>query len=179
MRKQILGLVALFGLSSAPLVAQVDYNNEFRHNEVKLNLGGILTKSVELQYDYIWREDMSAGVDLALAIGDFNEYAFTVLPNYRWFFGGNSRSQQKYGAGFFIEANGAVFRFRGGNPTRNSESEPKSEMVTCAGLGLAVGWKYLSTGNWVGEIFIGGGRNFATEGPVFYPRGGLMIGYRF
>ena len=179
MRKQIFGLLALFVLSAVSLSAQEDYSNEFRHNEVKVDLSGVFTSTLELQYDYVWREDMSAGVDLALALGDLNEFAFTVLPNYRWFFGGNSRSKQKYGAGFFIEANGAIFRFRAGDLNGATETGPIIKMVTCAGLGLAMGWKYLSTGNWVGEIFLGAGRNLTLNGPVFYPRGGLMIGYRF
>lgn len=38
------------------------------------------------------------------------------------------------------------------------------------GLGLSVGWKYVSRGNWVGEIHAGLGRNFITPGIVVYPR---------
>jgi hypothetical protein len=49
--------------------------------------------------------------------------------------------------------------------------------VTGAGVGLALGWKYLSGNNWVGEIYAGGGRDFVNGGG--YPRLGITIGKRF
>ena len=46
-----------------------------------------------------------------------------------------------------------------------------------AGLGLALGWKYLTPNNWVGEIFVGGGRDFVNDSS--YPRVGISLGKRF
>ncbi len=182
MWKQILGLVALFSLSSAPLVAQEDYSNEFRHNEVKVNLAGIFYTTLEAQYDYILRQDLSVGVAGAFNIvrGD-NLYVYQVTPNVRWFFGGNMESAQKYGAGFFVELNGSVFGHSWESVAAkiSGENPGETEIRTGAGLGLAVGWKYLSKGNWVGEVYIGAGKNFVPDQVPVYPRGGVSIGYRF
>ena len=175
MKKHLLSLLALVLVGTSSLSAQ-DYQNEFRHNEIKLNLIGIFMPAIELQYDYIIRPDMSVGADVSFGLGDAYPIAYQVTPNYRWFFGGNTQSAQKYGAGFFIEANLAAFGYRH-DMYENGQSV--RQMETGFGLGAAIGWKYLSTGNWVGEVFIGAGKNFLDTGLPAYPRGGLMIGYRF
>ena len=46
-----------------------------------------------------------------------------------------------------------------------------------AGLGLAIGWKYISQNNWVGEVYTGLGRDFVNDGA--YQRLGITIGKRF
>ena len=175
MKKHLLALMAL-ALSSAVSLSAQEYQNEFRHNEIKLNLAGIFMPALELQYDYILRPDMSVGADVSVALGDAYPIAFQVTPNYRWFFGGNTQSAQKYGAGFFIEANIAAF---GSRYDMYENGQSVRQMETGFGLGAAIGWKYLSTGNWVGEVFIGAGKNFLDDAFPVYPRGGLMIGYRF
>ncbi len=53
----------------------------------------------------------------------------------------------------------------------------KTETNMGAGLGIAIGWKYLSRNNWIGEIYLGGGRDFINDGG--YPRLGISIGKRF
>lgn len=182
MWKQLLGLVALFGLSSTSLVAQEDYSNEFRHNEVKLNLAGIFYTTLDGQYDYILKQDLSVGVAGALNIVRGNNiYVYQITPNVRWFFGGNMESAQKYGAGFFVELNGSVFGHSWESVAAKISGTKleETEIRPGAGLGLAVGWKYLSKGNWVGEIYAGAGKNFVPDQVPVYPRGGISIGYRF
>ena len=171
----LLSILSLALMGTTSLSAQ-EYANEFRHNEIKLNLAGIFMPALELQYDYIIREDMSVGADVSFSLGDAYPIAYQVTPNYRWFFGGNTTSSQKYGAGFFIEANLSAFGHRNSILINN---QVEDQIETGVGLGAAVGWKYLSTGNWVGEIFIGAGKNFIDDTFPIYPRGGLMIGYRF
>ena len=134
-------------------------------NEVKLNLSTTIWGLFpEVSYERILGEDFSLGASAGINLNSDNyplNFAFT--PYARWFFGGSSTNLQKYGAGFFIEANGSLFS--------NDESD------FGAGLGLALGWKYLSRNNWVGELYLGGGRDFANDGA--YPRMGISIGKRF
>ena len=175
MKKHLLALAALLLAGSTTLSAQ-DYQNEFRRNEIKVNLAGIFVPAIDLQYDYILRQDMSVGADVFVGLNKTYPIVYQVTPNYRWFFGGNTASAQKFGAGFFIEANLAAF----GHRTSMLVNDQLEEQVeTGFGLGAAIGWKYLSTGNWVGEVFIGVGKNFVDDTFSVYPRGGLMIGYRF
>lgn len=143
----------------------MEKDGPFQLNEVKFNLGtAILGLFPEISYERIIGEDFSLGTSAGINMNS-NDYPlnFAFIPYARWFFGGNSINLQKYGAGFFIEANGSLF------------SNDTSDFG--AGLGLALGWKYLSRNNWVGELYLGGGRDFANDGA--YPHMGLSIGRRF
>lgn len=154
-------------------------------NELKLNLPmTIFGSSPEFSYERILNSDISVG---ASVLGSFdterNPYQFMFTPYFRWFFGGNSSNLQKYGAGFFIEANGSIY-----SRVMESYSHPggseydQNKSLTGAGLGLTLGWKYLSKNNWVGEIYAGGGRNFINSDypdAEIYPRFGISIGKRF
>ena len=154
-------------------------------NEVKLNLGtSIFALYPEISYERILDSDMSVGVAAGIGLGDANDYPlnFSITPYFRWFFGGNSKSLDKFGAGFFIEANGGLFstevtslEVSSGTNYYNATSSTGNELG--AGLGLGLGWKYLSKNNWVGEIMLRGGREFVNEGA--YPRMGISIGKRF
>ncbi|HHV84466.1 MAG TPA: hypothetical protein GXX42_01435 [Petrimonas sp.] len=132
-------------------------------NELKLNLGTtIFGLFPEVSYERILGEDFGVGASAGISLNSDDyplDFAFT--PYARWYFGGSSTNLQKYGAGFFIEANGSVF----------------SSGSTGAGLGLALGWKYLTKNNWVGELYFGGGRDFVNDSG--YPRMGITIGKRF
>ena len=155
-----------------------------KQNEVKLNLGTtIFGLFPEVSYERVFTEDFSAGASLGVGLSsDDYPYNFAFTPFARWFFGGNSTNLQKYGAGFFIEANGALFS---GNILKSrtyTSGEYTSVSINTengfgAGLGLGVGWKYLSRNNWVGELMIGAGRDFVNDGA--YPRMGISIGKRF
>lgn len=148
-------------------------------NEVKLNLGTtIFSLFPEITYEYILSEDLSLGASAGINLSDEYPLDFAITPYARWFFGGSSLNLQKYGTGFFIELNGSVFSHKydyydyGGN---NFNAYNRKE--TGAGLGLALGWKYLSQNNWVGELHLGGGRDFVNDSG--YPRIGLTLGKRF
>ena len=49
------------------------------------------------------------------------------------------------------------------------------------GLGLAIGGKFLTKNGFIGEIYIGGGRNFINTDKIDggYPRIGVSIGKRY
>lgn len=149
-------------------------SKDIPQNEVKLNLGNtIIWTYPEISYERIVSEDFSFGASLGVNIdSDIYPVKFGLMPYARWFFGGSSKSLQKYGAGFFIEANGALL-----SQDTHVEDSSNSSSEFGAGLGLALGWKYLSRNNWVGEIYYGAGRVFVNDG--FYPRVGITIGKRF
>jgi hypothetical protein len=185
MKKQLLLIFAL--LVSATLFSQETYRamgwkltRDIPQNELKLNLGtSVFGSFPEVAYERIINSDLSAGASLGVAL-DEDVYSIDVLftPYVRWFFGGSSESLQKYGAGFFIEANGGIFT-KPEEEIYNDDGTYTSSngTVTGAGVGLALGWKYLSRNNWVGEIYFGGGRDFINDGG--YPRLGITIGKRF
>lgn len=150
-------------------------------NEVKLNLGTtIFGLFPEITYERLLSEDLSVGGSVGVNLGDEYIQNFSFTPYVRWFFGGSSQNMQKYAAGFFIELNGSVFssedEYEIYTEAENHYQIYKDNVVG-AGLGLAAGWKYLSKNNWVGEVYIGGGRDFANDSG--YPRLGLSIGKRF
>lgn len=147
-----------------------DTQFELKENEVKLNLATtIFGLYPEISYERILHEDFSVGGSAGIGLNGDYPLDFSITPYARWFFGGTSTNLQKYGAGFFIEANGSVF-------SHNDYDYELSNDVG-AGLGLALGWKYISKNNWVGEIFGGAGRDFVSS--YAYPRIGISIGKRF
>jgi hypothetical protein len=185
MKKQLLLVAALMvGLTAfsqkTHRVAGWKIARDIPQNEFKLNLGTTIFGSFpELSYERLLNTDISVGASLGVALED-DVYPTHVLftPYFRWFFGGNSENLQKYGTGFFIEANGGLFtRSVDELFYENGMAGSREETVTGAGLGLAVGWKYLTRNNWVGEFYFGGGRDFVNDGA--YPRMGLTIGRRF
>lgn len=162
--------------------SSTEVSPSIKRNEVKLNLPtSLLLRYPELSYERLLSEDFSIGASAGVnLVGDNEEYpiSFGVFPYARWFFGGNSSSLQKYAAGFFIEVNSGVF---GCNSAKyeysNTVSSIKNTTIGGAGLGLGIGWKYVSRNNWVGEISWGGGRDFVNDG--LYPKMGISIGKRF
>jgi len=183
MKKQIVLVVVL--LMSLSVFSQTTHrvmgwkiSKDIPQDEVKLNLGTTIFGSFpEISYERILNTDISVGVSAGVALEPDNyPVHFSVMPYFRWFFGGSSENLQKYGAGFFIEVNGALLseeveQFDQTNEVYSEEDE------FGAGLGLALGWKYLTRNNWVGELYFGGGREFVNDGA--YPRMGITIGKRF
>lgn len=152
----------------------LEISKEIPLNEVKLNLATtIFGKYPEISYERLINEDFSVGTSLGFSL-DKDEYPFNfgLIPYARWFFGGNSNNLQKYGAGFFIEANTAFLSTETYNYDGNNSK-------LSLGAGLAIGWKYVSLNNWVGEINLGAGRNFDSTNEIVYSRFAITIGKRF
>jgi hypothetical protein len=185
MKKQILLIIAM--LVSLASFSQKTHrvmgwkvSRDLPQNELKLNLGTTIFGSFpEVTYERILDSDISVGASLGFALDkELYPVNLALIPYVRWFFGGGAENLQKYGAGFFIEANGALFS-KDTNETdfQNGAYVSFSENNAGAGLGLALGWKYLTRNNWVGEVYFGAGRDFANDGA--YPRLGISIGKRF
>lgn len=149
-------------------------------NEVKLNMGTtIILLHPEITYERILSEDFSVGTALGFTAGSMREeypIKLILLPYARWFFGGSALNQQKYAAGFFVEVNLAILNGEFEELDILNENQNPSDQ-TGFGVGIAGGWKYLSSNNWVGEIYMGLGREFIHDSG--YPRLGLSIGKRF
>jgi len=185
MKKQIvLAVVLLISLSAfsqkTHRVMGWKISKDIPQNELKLNLGTTIFGSFpEITYERILDSDISVGASAGIALDeDLYAYNFTLIPYVRWFFGGNAENLQKYGAGFFIEANGGLFTVDSDELFyENGAYGSRSETETGAGLGMALGWKYLTRNNWVGELYFGAGRDFVNDGA--YPRMGITIGKRF
>ena len=155
-------------------------SKDIPQNELKLNLGTtIFTSFPEITYERLLDSDISVGASAGFALDeDLYPVDFAITPYVRWFFGGSAENLQKYGAGFFIEANGGLFaQETSGEDYINGSYVYSSEDKLGAGLGVALGWKYLTRNNWVGEFYFGAGRDFVNDGA--YPRMGITVGKRF
>ena len=175
--RKLFFIIALLSLS----LTSFAQNDNKKANELKLNLGTTVFGSYpEVTYERILMSDIALGASAGVGLDPkryFHKYSFT--PYVRWFFGGKSKSLEKYGSGFFIEANASAFQVKNwaytifGTDTDSNKPESKFG----AGIGVVLGWKYLSSGNWVGEVHYGAGRDFVNKG--IYPRMGISIGKRF
>ncbi|MDR1517214.1 MAG: hypothetical protein LBS52_03800 [Dysgonamonadaceae bacterium] len=156
MRKSAIFLFALL-LGSATYAQEQTENfslSNDKRNELKLNLlPTIFSFHPEISYERILAQELSAGASLGFG-GEWAEQTFAFTPYFRWHFGS---MYNKAASGFFVEANASLFND--------------------AGIGFAIGHKYVSRNNWVGDLMFGAGRSFDGDG--VYPRIGISIGKRF
>lgn len=176
-RIELLFFVLLCIYGSYNVFAQDVKDQHIGTNELKINMGSLLLEFPEISYEYIINEESSIGISVALPLDRDISYRFIISPNYRIFFG------EKRAAGFFIEANSAIFsqRFQR-DLIFGSINDPSTDKTKIGwGLGIAVGGKFLTKNGFIGEIYIGGGRNFVNTDEIDggYPRIGISIGKRF
>ena len=159
---------------------------DFPRNEVRLNLATtVFAFYPEIFYERVINQELGVGASLGFGGAESYWLNFNFTPFFRWYFGGNRETTRVAASGFFIETNASLFSYTGWNwgPTSSYDSEgypiwkSKSENRTTTGIGLGIGWKYL-TNNWVGELLIGGGRSFSNYRGG-YPRFAISIGRRF
>jgi len=169
-------IIFLCAMTSLTLWAQTKDEQNNGNNELKINMGSLLFEFPELSYEYIINEESSVGISLAFPLDKEISYRFIAYPNYRIYFG------KKRASGFFMEANSAIFSQqidRGDYFSFGNINKDGSKMGF--GLGIAVGGKFLTKNGFIGEIYIGGGRNFVNTDEIDngYPRAGISIGKRF
>ncbi len=168
--KKILILIAAMVCMGNFLFAQNEASFTPKKNELSLNLPiAIFFSFPEISYEYILAEDMGVGASTAFGINDkkFLKMKFMTTPYVRWYFAGSMESEQKYASRFFVEANMSLFK-----------SEKKDKKETGFGLGLATGWKFVTRGNWVAQVYGGLGKNL-IDGVAIYPRFSVSVGKRF
>ncbi len=181
--KKVTLIVAILLLGMAVWAQEQEKSFLSKKNEVKINLSSSIFASYpEISYERILHEDLSVGASLGFSLDEDGNFAYIksqFTPYVRWFFGGNRESARKYAAGFFIEANAAVFSRKEEIYLHSYHSDRlKYETNIGAGLGLGIGWKFVTKNNWCGQILLGGGKDFSNSGDG-YPRFGISIGKRF
>ncbi len=148
-----------------------------KRNEVKLDAAQLVwAHRFSVSYDRLLSDEFSIGI--AAEKGSKYEYTqqWAVMPYMRWHFGDD------FCQGLFLEFSGAIFQ----PPTEEDTTDrtfylynAKKEIappVYC-GIGLGLGWKFVSKRNWVFEMYAGGGPSF--DGEQGYARLGFSIGKRF
>ncbi len=147
------------------LQAQEDTPDYPGDNELKINAAYLLAGFAEITYERMLRDDSAIGISAGFALDNNIDYRFAAIPYYRLYFG------KKRAAGFFVEGNANFF----------SERNFESDTEFGAGLGLAIGGKFINAIGWVAELFLGLGRNLVNNDNISeaYPRVGILVGKRF
>ena len=167
--------LVLLMLFSAHIVCSQE-KDKIKQHELSLNMPYFLGGLFEANYSHILNDESSIGISGGFSFDSAIEYQFFLIPNYRIFFG------EKIADGYFIETNVAFFSrdeqvdaFFG---TVNANNNLKKIGF---GVGFAFGRKFLSKKGFIGEVFLGMGRNFINTEEIgtVYPRFGISIGKRF
>lgn len=166
--KKIVIIVVLFASS----FVQAQRNS----HEVSVDLAdALIMKTLEVSYEYYLSEQSSVGLsglfNFEKKSSDFryNEKQM-ITPFFRHYFS-NTRNWNYFGEIFFGINSGEK---------ENKETPSKYIEYTDGALGISIGSKYISNGGFVVGALAGIGRNmFSGNSPVFVPRIGLNVGYRF
>lgn len=145
--------------------------HEFTFGAVKLLAGPI----VELNYEYIFREDFTFGTSILVNGRNDNDWEedFSVTPFARFYF----QERKEFAAkGFFVEGFAKY-----SNGRNNDYGNENKQRYNAASLGLAGGFKLINRTGFVLEIVAGGGRTLgeSKNAPDFIFRGDINLGYRF
>jgi hypothetical protein len=174
--KYFISFVLLLLSPAFGLHAQEDTPEYSGDNELKINAAYLLGGFAEITLERILSEDSGIGLTVGFALDKNIDYRFGVIPHYRLYFG------KKRAAGFFAEGNAAFYSecaFCSASDFSPSTYDSSTEFG--AGLGLALGGKFITKKGWTAELFLGIGRNFVNNDVLndVYPRTGLLIGKRF
>jgi hypothetical protein len=173
MKSTIICTALLFSMS---IFAQSE-KDEKHKNELKLNIPTSIGGYIDGSFERLLNDEAAMGVSIGFSLEDDIDYKLSIVPYYRFYFG------KKRAAGFFVEANGSLYLEEYETPTTlmNDMIIINSKSTFGAGLGMAIGGKFINSKGWVGEIIGGVGRNFLNTEKISgtYPRVGLSIGKRF
>ncbi|MBP1664332.1 MAG: hypothetical protein H6Q19_1472 [Bacteroidetes bacterium] len=158
-------------------------DSEGLKNEIHFNLLTSVLGLPEINYERIMESNFSVGMSLMASLDPFEKQNLRAafLPFGRLYFSND------YAAGFYIEANGGLiieksrlYYYDYYSPYSGvTQSTPTVNTNSNFGLGVAIGYKFLTKNNWVGDIFAGAGRVFGDSNIDAYPRVGITIGKRF
>jgi len=148
------------------------------NNELRLNLLYTVVGLPEISYEKIINNESSYGVSFAFSLDSYIDLNYIILPYYRHYF------SKKRAAGFFIEANASLGKFKGryyGYLDDGSYTGSNVGNRTGAGLGFSIGQKFITKQNWTANITLGVSRNIVNN--IFidgsYPRIEIALGKRF
>ena len=152
-------------------------------NEIHFNLLTSVLGLPEINYERIMESNFSVGMSLMASLDPYEKQNLRAafLPFGRLYF------SNEYAAGFYIEANGGLILEKSktyyydyySSYSGVMQSAPTINTYSNIGLGVAIGYKFLTKNNWVGDIFAGAGRVFGDSNIDAYPRVGITIGKRF
>jgi hypothetical protein len=142
-------------------------------SELKFNVAYALFEIVEIDYELILNNDFSVGLAANYWFAYDPYIQWQVIPNFRYY-----PIESMYGSGFFIEVNACFLTLNDYYYSDFSQTERKTSSFG-GGMGLAPGYKFLSKGGFVLEIYTGLGRIFGVENFEVYPRVGVTMGKRF
>lgn len=186
--KKIIILIVLF--STLSNFAQSD-----RPNEIRLNAFSVIAaRTLDLSYEHYFNEESAVGASFAFDLTGGEKYnifginqTYAITPYYRYYFPSNINNGLFLEA--FLSANGGFNKEKiedlGDIVPDEDDDEIDEEYVGLKysdfAFGIGAGYKYVSDGGFVGELFAGAGRNLSGDEkvPVVLPRLGISFGFRF
>lgn len=150
----------------------------YPRNEIRVNLLTSVLGIPEINYEYFIEDNFGLGLAVQIGAEEYQDMALRAgfIPYGRLYFG------EELNAGFFIEGSFGIIieKFEKREYTYGYEN-PKITLVneTNLGVGVSIGYKFLTKNNWVGDISAGAGRIFGDTMFDAYPRAGISIGKRF
>jgi hypothetical protein len=169
----LLMLIAGFCVS-AQEPAHYEYFNEYKRNEVKVDVAHLLFATLKVEYEYLLNDWSGAGAAALYNFtkdSPFSEIRSQLVGFYRLYFGKQPVS------GFFLEGNMGLISYEGYNYNYQYNNY---NISTSFGVGIALGRKWHNErSNIVLDIFVGLGRTFNKEHEIVYPRLGICVGKRF
>ena len=139
-------------------------------NEIKLNLATTLFSSPEISYERIWDNNVGLGLSARAVFSDNYDTKYQFTPYCRFYFGESSIKS------FFIEGNIGVIGYKKYVYNYSDYSSSNTQNSLDAGIGLAVGYRYVNKKGLIGEVFLGLGRTIEDRG---YLRCGISMGKLF
>ncbi len=175
MRKLFLLAWAIFPVIT---LAQNDNENSYvnAQNEIKVNALYLVAGAVEITYERYLNDESSFGISAMVPYIDDSDVNYYISPYYRIYFGKNPVS------GFYLEGFGMLnsvkedfYIISGFDPMNDNKN------VTDFALGIGLGGKWVTKGNFIGEIGVGFGRNLFENNRdyEFVGKIGITVGYRF
>lgn len=151
---------------------------KYPRNEIRVNLLTSVLGIPEINYEYFAEDNFGLGLALQMGVEDYENIPLRlgVIPYGRLYFG------NMLNAGFFIEGNfGMVVEKFEQRDYTSGYDNPRYTLVNelNLGIGVSIGYKFLTKNNWVGDISVGAGRIFGDTMFEAYPRAGISIGKRF
>ncbi len=174
----VLVAFAAFSQSKYGQVLNADSYVKFPRNEIRVNLLTSVLGLPEINYEHFVEDNFGVGFALQVSAENYQDMTLRAgfIPYGRLYFG------NQLNAGFFIEGSfGVVAEKFDRYDFNTSTGDPKITVINeiNMGVGVSVGYKFLTKNNWVGDVSIGAGRIFGNTIFEAYPRAGISIGKRF
>lgn len=151
-----------------------DVERSSKRHELKLNALSSILALPEVSYEYLLNDESGLGASIMFALNDDTDMNFAFTPYYRFYFG------KKTAAGFFLEGFGMYSNMETSEYSDFLFSSGETKTTNDFALGISLGGKFLSKNGWIGELFIGGGRNlFGNHYDEAVGRIGITVGKRF